>query len=313
MPLIIKDKNEGKKTPHLSLTHMALQGGAANGRNLSLLMKNKENLSEDIIKALSAIGIDLQEVNKAAFYSQMQTLLTTAVRAKFADDDGWLYVEDFNDSVVIFCTDGGLYSAKYSIENGIVILDDLANPMQRLITFVEADGKMLLSEDAEDKLEEGVYSLVTKALQNENTVEHLTKMFEKTKHEVETLKEEIQKAVEAAEAVLKAQLASKQEELEKALAEAEELKKAQREAVEKARKEKLVAVVGDVEAEELFKAIGGLEEQAFAAVFASLEKKAAAEQKELEKEVGVDGGVAPDQDDELALVGKLIEKSKKKK
>lgn len=38
----IKSNSSNKKTPHLALTHRELQGGAANGRNESLLMKSVE-------------------------------------------------------------------------------------------------------------------------------------------------------------------------------------------------------------------------------------------------------------------------------
>lgn len=312
MPLVIKDK-EGKKNPHLALTHMQLQQGAANGRNVSLLMKNKEEITEDVIKALEILGINTQELNKAAFYSEIRASLTKVLKEKYADEDEWLYVEDFNDSVVIFCNDKGIFSTEYSNVSGEITVGDLASPVNSVLKYEPASGKMLLSEDAEDKLEEGVYSLVTKALENQESVEHFIEVFKSLEERKNTLEKEIQKAVEAAEAVLKSQLVEKEEALQKALDKLAEIEKAQKEIVEKSRKEKLQSVVGD-EAEELFKAIGELPEEAFAAVVATLEKKAQVEKEsDLMKEVGVSGeGDAPKQEEAgLALVGELIKKNKK--
>ena len=312
MPLVIKDK-EGKRSPHLALTHKELQGGSANGRNVSLLMKNKEQLTDEVIKALESLGINSKELNKAAFYSEIRTSLQTILKEKYADKDEWLYVEDFNDSVVIFCNNRGIFSVDYSYVNGEITVGDLANPVVSVLKYEPTSGKMLLSEDAEDKLEEGVYSLVTKALDNQESVEHFKNVFKSIEERKITLEKEIQKAVEEAQAVLKAQLVEKEEALQKALEKLAEIEKAQKEAVEKARKDKLKEVVGD-EAEELFKAIGELPEQAFAAVVATIEKKAQVEKEsDLFKEKGVSGeGDAPKQEEAgLALVGELIKKSKK--
>lgn len=312
MSLVIKDK-EGKKSPHLALTHMELQQGAASGRNVSLLMKNKEELTEDVIKALEILGIQPQELNKAAFYSEIRASLTKVLKEKYADKDEWLYVEDFSDSVVIFCNDKGIFSVDYSSVNGEITVGDLASPVASVLKYEPTSGKMLLSEDAEDKLEEGVYSLVTKALENQESVEHFIEVFKSLEERKITLEKEIQKAVEEAQAILKAQLVEKEEALQKALEKLAEIEKAQKEAVEKSRKEKLEATFG-AEAEELFKAIGELPEEAFATVVATLEKKAQVEKEsDLFKEKGVSGeGDAPKQEEAgLALVGELIKKNKK--
>lgn len=271
MSLVIKDK-EGKRQPHLALCHEA-QGFSANNRSVSLLMKSGVELTESITKALETLGID-----KAAFYSQLRTSLQDAVKMKYVDGDEWLYVEDFSDSVVIFCTESGLFTANYSLQSGEIVLDDLAEPAKMVITYEPTSGKMLLSEDAEEKLEEGVYSLVTKALHNDETKEHLMKMFEAQElnkaKEVITLQEEIKKAVEAAEAILKAQVAEKEEALQKALEQVESFKAEKQEAVAKSRKEALAAVEKDAEkAEELFKSLESLADEAFDVVIKSLKAK----------------------------------------
>ena len=273
MPLVIKDK-EGKKSPHLALTHNELQGGAANGRNVSLLMKNKEELTEDVVKALEILGISPQSLNKAAYYSEIRTAITTVLREKYADDKEWLYVEDFNDSVVIFCNDKGIFSAEYSYVNGEVTVSDLASPVVSVLKYEPTSGKMLLSEDAEDKLEEGVYSLVTKALENQESLEHFKDVFKSLEERKQILEQEIVKAVEAAEAVLKAQIVEKEQALQKALDKLAEIEKAQKEVVEKSRKDAIAAVEADVEkAAELFKSLEPLSDEAFASVVKALGEK----------------------------------------
>lgn len=273
LQVINKNKDEVvKKSPHLSLCHEA-QGFSANNRSISLLMKSGVELTEDIAKALEVLGID-----KAAFYSQQRMSLQEAVKSKYGEDDSWLYVEDFNDSVVIFCNEDGVWSATYSLVNGAITLSDLANPVQQVINYEPKSGDMLLSEDAEDKLEEGVYSLVTKALQNSETKEHFTDMFKclqlKKETEVIQLQEEIKKAVDAAEFILKAQLVEKETELQKALDEVAGYKQASLEAITKARKEAVALVEKDeVKAEELFKSLEPLAQEAFDIVIKSLQAK----------------------------------------
>ena len=273
MPLVIKDK-EGKKSPHLALTHNELQGGSANGRNVSLLMKNKEELTEDVVKALEILGISPQSLNKAAYYSEIRTAITTVLREKYAGDKEWLYVEDFNDSVVIFCNDKGIFSVEYSYVNGEVTVSDLASPVVSVLKYEPTSGKMLLSEDAEDKLEEGVYGLVTKALENQESVEHFKEVFKSLEQRKQILQEEIQKAVEEAQAVLKSQIVEKEEALQKALSKLAEIEQVQKEAVEKSRKDAIAAVEADVEkAAELFKSLEPLSDEAFASVVKALGEK----------------------------------------
>lgn len=312
MPLIIKTKDDSNR-PHLALTHMELQQGSANGRNVSLLMKSDAALTEEITKSLEALGI-----NKSMFASKLNDMLSYAVREAYGGDkEHWLYVEDYNDSIVLFCKEDGLFSTTYSLVDGQVTLSDLAKPVSRVISYEPVTGDMLLSEDAEDKLEEGIYSLVTKALQNKSTKEHLVEMFkaqELKKSEVEILEQEIKKAVDAAEAILKTQLVEKEADLTKALEEVAVFKAEKLAVVTKARKEKLEAVVSKEEAEGLFKATEALADEAFEAILKSLGGKAKDEKEsDLFKEKGVSGEGEPKKQEEagLNLVGELINKSKK--
>ncbi len=270
MSLVI---NKGKN-PHLAITHEK-QGYSANLRPVSLLMKSEYECTEEVVKALQNLGVEV-DITKAMFYSQMRTMLQNSIKDKFGSDDeySWLYVEDFNDSVVIFCNEKGLWMVEHSLVSGEVVLSDLATPVTGVLNYVPASGKMLLSEDAEDKLEEGVYSLMVKALENTTTKEHLIEMFKSKEKEVTILQEEIQKAVLAAEEVLKAQLKEKDETLEKALSKVAEFEKAQKEAVEKSRKEAIAAVEKDeAKAAELYKSLEPLSDEAFTVVVKSLKAK----------------------------------------
>lgn len=265
-----------KKTPHLALTHKELQGGSANGRNVSLLMKSDVEITEEMLKSFEALGI--KDINKAGYYSSIRNALQAAVSDKYQDDDSWSYIEDFNDTEVIFCTKNEMYSVNYTMSGTIAVLGDLANPVTAVISYSTSDGKMLLSEDAEDKLEEGVYSLLTKTLNNKTTREHLIKVFkEKAKNnqqEVELLEQEIKKAVDAAEAILKAQLKEKESDLEKALEEVAVFKAEKLEVVAKARKQAIAEFEKDeAKAEELFKSIQSLPQEAFDVVVKAMKDK----------------------------------------
>ena len=287
MSLVVKAADD--VTPHLALTHEA-QGFSANKRPVSLLMKqNLEGLNEGIMKALEVVG--LLDVTKAAFASQVREALAAAVKEKFGEEDSWLYVEDYNDTVVIFCNEEGLFSVNYTMHDTTAMVDDLAQPITSVINYVPVEGKMLLSEDAEEKLEEGVYTLVKSCVEAPTTIEHLVKMFETKLEEDRLLQEAITKAVAEAEAVLKAQL-EEQEAIVKSLQAQVDAFAAQEAArVSEVRKSQLKeAGLSDDEAEEMFKAVGELADEAFSAIVKQLAAKAAlADQSDLFKETGVAG------------------------
>ena len=285
--LKVVDKSQKEKTPHLALCHES-QGGSANLRHASLLMKNADDIevTEEIEKALKLLGID-----KAAFHNSLRSKLSRAVQEKFGEDDSYIWVEDFNDTVVIFCTDKGLFSSNYSEANGAVNLDDLASPVISSISYESVDGKMLLSEDAEEKLEEGVYSLMTKCLSNPTTQEHIIKVFEYKQQEVLLLEQEIIKAVGEAEAVLKAVIADKEVALEKALASIAQFEQEKQDSVLKARQASIAGVEKDeAKAAELLKSLQNVPQEAFDAVVKALkDKDALLEESDLFVEKGANG------------------------
>lgn len=312
MPLIIKSEQEENNTPHLALCHEA-QGYSANKRHVSLLMKSDATITDEVLKAFKSLGI--VDIHKAGYYRETMQLLQSAVQENYGDKDSWTYVEDFNDTSVIFCTDSEMYATNYTMTDGKAVLDPMATPVTVVISYSTSDGEMLLSEDAEDKLEEGVYSLVTKTLNNKTTQEHLIKVFkEKAKNnqkEVELLEQEIKKAVEAAEAILKAQLKEKDEALVKAQEEIKAFKEEKAESVAKARKAAIASVEKDeTEAEELFKSLNELSDEAFERVIKNLQKQAEKlEQSDLFKETGKKGQeVVPEKPEGKNLTAELLKK-----
>lgn len=310
MPLVIKSEGDPTSAPHLALTHEA-QGFSANNRHVSLLMKSDAIVTDEVLQMFKSLGI--VDINKAGYYSTIRNALQSSIQSKFGEDDSWVYVEDFNDSEVIFCAKSEMYSVSYTMSGDAAVLGDLAKPVTVVISYSTSDGKMLLSEDAEDKLEEGVYSLLTKTLNHKTTQEHLIQVFkEKAKNnqqEVELLEQEIKKAVEAAETILKAQLHTKEQELLKAYEEIQLFKNEKEEVLAKSRK----AAIGEVEndegvAEELFKSLQTLPEEAFDAVIKALKKKVEqVEQSDLLKEVGNKGReVVPEKPQGENLTAQLL-------
>lgn len=180
MPLVIKSDEE-EKTPHLAMTHNELQGGAANKRNVSLLMKSDVEMTEEVIKAFTELGLsDLSP--------------TTANTAGIDSET----LEASGDNAVI----------------------------------------------------------------------------EKSQEEVITLQEEIQKAVQAAEAVLKAQLSEKEEALTKALADVAAFKEEKLREVAKARKTAIAEVEKDeAAAEALYKSLEAVSDESFEVIVKSLKAK----------------------------------------
>lgn len=277
MPLEIIKETSKKVTPHLAMTHMELQNGAANGRNVSLLMKSGVELTEEVQKALQALGI-----NKA-FCSQIRDSISSALQEAFGEDDEYVWLEDFDETKAIFSNCKGFFAVGYSVQDGKAVVDALATPVDRVVSYNPVDGKLLLSEEAEEGIEDGVYALVAKALKNKETQDRLAKLFNKS--EVSTLNEEIKKAVAEVETLLKAQLKEKEEALTKALAKVEELEKG---AVLKAREEAL-SFVTDVEKRgELVKSLAALDEAAFATVVKAMEAASKVqEESELFKQTSV--------------------------
>lgn len=275
--------------------HVALvlksQGGPANNRH-TLLLKSQStaDITEEDVKQLLEKASGKTEVEKAKFNSEVRNILSEKIREKFAGKYEWLYLEDFSDSEIVFSTDAGMYIVNYSLSgDDEYVFEDKAIGVEYKSILVE-NGSIKLSTEAQEKLSEGVYSLVTKALDNPETSQRISDAVGVTLEKAKVkMQEEIQKAVDAAKAEAAAELATVQAELEKAkeaLAQVETEKKA---TVMKARQE-AVAKFDKDGAEALVKATEALADDAFETLLKSLSVgRAAVEESDLFKQKSQQG------------------------
>lgn len=290
-------KQEVVISPHLALTHSELNSGAANGRNVSLLMKSLENLTDKQKELLKGIlgGEDfLEKMSNNGVRKKLSRKLEEVYPPKYSGDIS-VYLLDFDEDVAVFNKYyDGLYAVNYSIsDSGDVALIGAAYPVNEVISYEESSGNIVLSEAADgvkvnpDTLEKSV-ALINK---EEALKENLKTIINKGKEEME---QQIQKAVDAAKAPLleeiskaNAQLEELQKSLEsvnkekEALQEAlQEIEKAQKLEKEAKRLEKLSEVFpSEEEAVEMQKSLQGLDDEAFENVVKAFSAKKQALQK----------------------------------
>lgn len=254
---------------HVALCHK--DNPAANNFT-TLLTKSTSGITDQ------QVASELALIEKAKLNSQIRQELTDAVKSKFQDDDDeWLYLEDFDDSRVFFWRENSLYVANYRMDrNEQYIVEDMATSVEKDWFYVET-GKVILSEVAKDKLEDGEYVLVNKALNNPETSERVEKALIAFTEKKEKMQEEIQKAVAAKDAEiakLQADMASLQEIVKAA-------ETAKKEAMLKARETEVASVLKEG-AVELVKSTAELNDEAFAQIVKALGvQKAAVEQSDL--------------------------------
>ena len=257
---------------HVALCHK--DNPAANLKT-TLLTKSTAGITDQ------QVASELALIEKAKLNSQVRKELEDAVKSKFQDDDEWLYLEDFDDSRVFFWRENSLYVANYRMDrNEQYIVEDMATSVEKDWFYVET-GKVILSEVAKDKLEDGEYVLVNKALNNPETNTRVEKALVAFTEKKEKMQEEIQKAVAAKDAeiaALQAELAKAQEIVKAAEAE----KKAN---MLKAREAKVQEFLKDG-AVELVKSTEALNDEAFEQVLKALGvQKAAVEESGLMTEM----------------------------
>ena len=261
-------------------SHVALCSKDNPGANnyTTICLKSTEGITDTQVAEQIAL------IEKAKYSSQVKAAIESAIREKYGDDY-WLYVEDYNDTVAIFWKDDSLYSVAYSVDqNENYILAETANEVKREYIY-SPTGKVEISEDAEKKLEEGVYVLVAKALSTPETIGRAEQALATYNKKKEKMQEEIQKAVEAKDAEiakLQAEMASLQEIVKAAEAE----KKAN---TLKSREGQVAALLKEG-AVELVKSTETLNDEAFAQIVKALSvQKAAIEESGLMNEISNPG------------------------
>lgn len=170
MKLYIKKEGD-KKTPHLAICHEG-QGGSANNRHVSLLMKSDSiELTDEIMKSIEKFGVENfpEEIQKAMSMKNHKMLLENALKEAYCDKNEWVCIEDWKDGQVYFST-GDYDSWEMMVtsftmtEDGQVTVGDTASPVVQITDYMIVDGKVKLSEEAEDKLETGMYEIVSKSI-----------------------------------------------------------------------------------------------------------------------------------------------------
>lgn len=154
------DKDETKCGPHIAYT-LPSQGGAASGLNVSYLFKS-DDVSEQTVK-------EAEEIQKAMSMKNQSMLLQNALKEAYCDKDEWLCVEDWKDGQVYFSTGDydswEMMATSFTMtEDGVVTVGDTASPVVQITDYMIVDGKVKLSEEAEDKLETGLYEIVSKSV-----------------------------------------------------------------------------------------------------------------------------------------------------
>ena len=170
MKLDIK-KDGAKKTPHLAICHEG-QGGSANNRHISLLMKSDTiELTDEIMKSIEKFGVENfpEEIQKAMSMKNQSMLLQNTLKEAYCGKDEFLCVEDWKDGQVYFSTgdyDGWemMVTSFTMTEDGVVTVGSTASPVVQITDYMIVDGKVKLSEEAEDKLETGLYEIVSKSI-----------------------------------------------------------------------------------------------------------------------------------------------------
>src|SRR5690606_10683120 len=281
----INKKKSVKLQPHLAITHNELQSGASNGRNVSLLMKSVDITDEQKEILKSIVG---EEWIEKVSYNGLRNLLNEAIEVYKTDKWSWAYVEDFDETTVVFSNSDGVYAVQYTLQDNKVVLNSNAIPVNRVISY-ETDSNSLVLSDSVDGVDPNVLVLIKKSFEKISNNDKLKSVF-KSKQEKgkQLMEQEIQKAVDAAVGVMKtdlqkaqADLSEAKQSLEKAVAERDALQekldaieKAAKEAAEAQRKEALKAVIADEkQVETLFKAFSALDDEAFAEVIKSYETK----------------------------------------
>jgi flagellar motility protein MotE (MotC chaperone) len=279
MPLVVKAKGDKKKSPHLALTHNQLQGGASNGRNVSLLMKSDVEIDENTAALIEKVTGVKVEITKASV-NALREALREELKKFAAGDYPWVYVEDFDEEVVIFSNDGGLYYTTYTANGLEVEVGETATEVNRAVSYVAEENKIILSENTD--LDSGVYSLIVKSFDNIAKNEKLVDVIKQlTKTEKEKSMTEIEKAVEDATSGLQVELQKAQTDLQKAQddlkeaqAKVEQFEKAAQEQKDAARAAKVSEVIADeAQAQEFLKSVTALDDAAFDSVVSVMKSK----------------------------------------
>ena len=144
--------------PHVALTGMNMNGGAANDQNVSCIMKANLSITDELA-LLKRLGKATPEVVEKASYRNLQKQLEAALQEKtkpLGSEYHWVWVQDFDESTVIFETGDKSYSLGYTVSTmGIVELsEEEAVEVMHQAVYVKTDGSELILKGAEESEED---------------------------------------------------------------------------------------------------------------------------------------------------------------
>ena len=246
---------------HVALVGKAV-GNAANGHTTLILKATDDITDVDVQNHLTSI-------EKAKFYQELRNGLEENLREHFKDslEYNWLYLEDFSDSEVIFCTDGNLYTCGYSLDNDKYVFDAVAKEVDvKRVYEVSTDGKVMLSDDAKSVMESGALEMLTKALQSPDTVNRASNLLKSIREKEIKKMDEIQKAVDAAKQEAAVTIAELTKAVADLTAKVDGYVVAEKAAKQASREATLAEVVGTEKAVAVAKGAEALTDEAFAAM-----------------------------------------------
>lgn len=288
-----KEVNKAIMAPHLALTHVS-QGGAANGRNVALLLKSETNFdSKEVASTLEKI---LEKASgdggfEQASYNAKKYVLDYHLSRKMLREYGGFtetYLQDFDEESLVFYLhvydysgeydykQSGLYYCGYKVKE---VGDDVEaefSEIKRAVTvysYVPETDKLKV-ELSKELPKDGVGELLLKSKDNINNNRKIVDFYKSLYLEE---KENMSEVTE-----LKQQLEGKDQEvtvlkseLEAVKVELETLLKSVKEAEQNKRLELIKSVKKDeAEALELLKSLEGVSDESFGVVMKSLQKEA---------------------------------------
>ncbi len=140
--------------PHVALTGMNMNGGAGNLHNVSCITKANMTITDELA-LLTRLGKATPEAVEKASYRNLQKQLEAALKEKMYPNEEeyrWFWIQDFDDSVVIFESGEQTYSLGFTVsEMGIVVLsEEDAVEVLRQDVYVKTDGSELILKGAEE-------------------------------------------------------------------------------------------------------------------------------------------------------------------
>lgn len=293
--LVVKNKNAGdaeKLAPHLALTHEA-QGGPANGRTASLLLKSADSLTseekshlETFFKSKEAPKEAIEKSSYQSLYRKLDRAVVDKAREK--DRYDWAYVRDFSDDTVVYSGSGGVFAIGYTVDaSGEVELSGDAITVNEILSWETDEGKIVVTQS--DTISTDVVQLVTKPFATpKGDLEALTAIF-KTQHEGNLMNE-----LETQNKTLTDEVATLKVALEKAQAIIKASEDAQAAAQAASRLEIIKSVVAADKVEALHKSLASLGSDEFNSVVDTLRvAKAAVEGDKTDLFKTVSDGSAP--------------------